>query len=660
MAESASVRESVCPLDCPDTCSLSVSVDGHGKIVGIDGSDRNPYTDGFICAKVRSYGKRVYGPERVRRALRRIGAKGEGRFEEISLGDALDLVATRLSETAARFGAEAILPYHYGGSNGMLNDDGADARFFHLLGASHLEKTVCAVPTGIVASALYGGMVGVPIEDYPLARCIVLWGVNPAATSIHTFRILREAKQAGAYVIVVDPRRTKTARLADLHLQPYPGTDAAVALGVLRILIEQGAAAGAFLDAHTTGFEELRAAAAEYTLERVAEVSGIAPHQVTAFAENYASASPAVLRCGWGLERNRNAIDSVRAVLSLPAVAGKFGVRGGGFTMSMSGGFTIDKPALQRPDLRRRPARSVNMSRLGRALLELDDPPIGALFVYNANPVASSPDQHRILAGLAREDLFTVVHEQVLTDTARFADIVLPATTVFEQNELHKAYGHRYLQYSQAVIEPVGDAIDNVTLFRELARRMGLGSDDLFDEQQLQEAALGREQAQQLREENVHLGAVDEVVQFGTVWPKTADRRVHLAPPELGPFRVRSATNDRYPLVLLTPASERLINSSFGEFNLPDPRIVVHPEDAAARNVTDGAWVRLFNDLGEVEIRARVSDEVPAGVVSMPKGVWRKSTGNGFTSTALIADEVGEIGGGACYNDARVEMMVRP
>lgn len=656
MSGTATVRESVCPLDCPDTCSLAVSLDNTGKIVGIDGSHRNPYTDGFICAKVRSYGKRIYGPERVLRALRRIGAKGEGRFEEIPLEEALDLVATRLAETAARFGAEAILPYHYGGSNGMLNDDGADARFFHLLGASHLEKTVCAVPTGIVAGALYGGMVGVPIEDYPLARCIVLWGVNPAATSIHTYRVLREAKQAGARVIVVDPRRTKTARLADLHVRPYPGTDAAVALGIVRLLIERGAVANGFLEEHASGFAELRAAAEEFTLERVAALSGVAPHELTAFAEIYASASPAVLRCGWGLERNRNAIDSVRAVLSLPTVAGKFGVRGGGFTMSMSGGFAIDKPALQRPDLRRSPARSVNMSRLGRALLELDDPPIGALFVYNANPVASSPDQHRILAGLAREDLFTVVHEQVLTDTARFADVVLPATTVFEQNELHKAYGHRYLQFSEAVIEPLGDAIDNVTLFRELARRMDLGNEDLFDEQEMLEAALGRENAQRLRDEHVQSGVVEEVVQFGTVWPKTADRRVHLAPPELGPFRVRSATNDRYPLVLLTPASERLINSSFGEFNLPDPRVLVHPDDAAAREIADGASVRLFNDLGAVEIRARVSDEVPPGVVSMPKGVWRKSTGNGFTATALIPDDVGEIGGGACYNDARVEV----
>lgn len=658
MSSADGVFDSVCPLDCPDTCSLSVTVE-QGRVVQVDGSHRNPFTDGFICAKVRRYPERVHAPQRVLHPLRRTGAKGSGAFARISWDEAIDLVATRLDETVRRWGGEAILPYHYGGSNGMLNEDGADARFFHLLGASHLEKTICAVPTGVAARALYGGMVGVPIEDYHLARCIVLWGVNPAATSIHTLRHVQQAQRAGAFVLVVDPRRTRTARIADLHLRPRPGTDAAVALGIARILLARGAADPAFVRDHVSGFADFAAEAGGFTPERVEAVSGVSAAELQAFADAYATASPAVVRCGWGLERNRNGVDSVRAVLSLPAIAGKFGVRGGGYTMSMSGAFAVDKQALARPDLRPQPVRSVNMTQLGRALTELSDPPVQALFVYNANPVASTPDQNRILAGLAREDLFTVVHEQVMTDTALYADVVLPATTVFEQNELHKSYGHPFLQYSTPVIAPVGEAIDNVTLFRRLAARLGLGSDDLFAEERLVADALGAGAAEQVRRESVVRVAFDgaaEVVQFGTVWPRTADRRVDLAPAELGPFKVRMGDAGDFPLILLTPASERLINSSFGEFNLPDPRLALHPADAAVRGIGDGDWARVHNDLGSVEIRAQVTEEVPPGVVALPKGMWRSATRNGATSTALIPDEVGAIGGGACFNDARVEV----
>lgn len=653
--------ESVCPLDCPDTCSLSVEVDD-GRVVAVDGSRRNPYTDGFICAKVRRYPERLYSPRRILEPMRRRGPKGAGQFVPISWDEALAELSGRLRATLERSGGAAILPYHYGGSNGLFSEEGADARFFHRLGACILDKTICAAPTGIASRAMYGTMSGVPADDYPLARLILLWGVNPAATSIHLFRHLHRAKQAGATIVVIDPVRSKTARLADLHLRPRPGTDVVVALGLAQRLREIGAWDEAFLAQYADGVEAVRSAAAEYSLARVEAESGVPAAQLDELARRYAEASPAVLRCGWGVERNRNGGNAVRAILSLPALAGKFGVRGGGFTMSMSRGFRLDPTALARPDLRREPARHVNMTRLGRALTELRDPPIEVLFVYNANPVAMTPDQNRILAGLRRDDLYTVVHEQVMTDTARWADLVLPATTIFEQNELHKSYGHHVLQYSEAVIPPVGAALSNVELFRRLSQALGFDDAALYDENDLMRSALGPDGAavaSRVRRDRAVAMTFDgreELVQFGTDFPTTAGRRVQLAPPALGEFRYRPEAPSAYPLILLTPASDKLVNSTFGESHLPDPRLKVHPDDAVARGLADGDVARIYNDLGEVHLPVRLSADALPGVVSMPKGLWCDATRNGSTSTALIADDLTDIGDGACFNDARVEI----
>lgn len=656
-----SIHESVCPLDCPDTCSLNVTVDD-GRIVGVDGSRRNPYTDGFICAKVRRYPERVYAAERILHPLLRRGPKGGGDFVRVSWDDALDRVASQLGAIAREVGPEAILPYHYGGSNGLLSEEAADARFFNALGACHLEKTICAAPTGAVARAMYGGMVGVPPQDYPRARLIIVWGANPAHTSIHLLRQLQAAKRRGATLVVVDPIVTRTARIADLHLRPRPGTDVALALGIARALHRSGNVDHTFLAAHTTGPEEFLAAADPFDPHRVEAITGVPAGEVVALATAYAAAEPALIRCGWGVERNRNGGHAVHAILALPALAGKFGRRGGGFTMSMSRSFDVDATALARPDLRVRPPRSVNMTQLGRALTELKDPPIRALFVFNANPVASTPDQNRILAGLARDDLFTVVHEQVMTDTALWADVVLPATTVFEQSELHKAYGHTILQFSEAVIEPIGEARSNVELFGALAARMGLATPELFDEQRICEDALGAERAREVRAERavpMRFGASEEIIQFQNVHPRTGDGRVHLMPAELGPLAYLDVGDDRYPLILLTPASDKLVNSIFGEFNLDDPRLRLHPADAAARSVMDDQIVVVFNEIGRVEIAVRVTEDVPRGVVAMPKGIWRRATRNGATSTALVPDTLTDIGKGACFNDARVDVQAR-
>jgi len=659
------IVDSVCPLDCPDTCSLSVTIDG-GRIAAVDGSRRNPLTEGFICAKVRRYAERVYSPLRLRYPQRRVGAKGEGRFERISWDDALGIIAERFTRIVASDGGEAILPYHYGGSNGVFGEGALDARFFHRLGASELLRTLCAAPTGTTARAMYGTMGGVPPQDYRHARAILLWGVNPPATNIHLVPHLRAAQRAGAFLAVIDPRRTALARGAALHLAPRPGTDVVLARAMIDELVRRGLAAGDFLAAHAGGVDGLLRAAAAWPLERAARECDVPARDIAALVDAYAAASPAVVRCGWGVERNRNGGQAVRAILALPAVAGKFGVRGGGYTMSLGRTFPINGAALARPDLARRRVRQINMVQLGRALTEPQAPPVRALFVYNANPVAMTPDQNRVLAGLAREDLFTVVHDQVLTDTARFADVLLPACTVFEQPELHKAYGHYLLQYSEPVIDPVGESLSNPALFARLARAMGFDEPELqATEAELLTAALdgshlrfGEADAEAVRRQRavpLHFGSGTELVQFGTDFPTTASGRAELSPPECDGATYR-APGGNFPLLLLSPASERTINSIFGEFNLPHPRLAMHPDDAAARGVADGDAARVFNELGEVHVPVRLTRDLRPGVVSLPKGLWRSSTLNGSTATALVPDHLTDIGGGACFNDARVEV----
>lgn len=661
----ATVLESVCPLDCPDTCSLAVEVEG-GRITKVDGSHRNPYTDGFICAKVRQYGKRVYSPLRILRPQRRVGAKGEGQFEPISWDEAIATIAARFREIIARYGAEAIVPYHYGGSNGVFSEDGADARFFHLLGASQLKKTLCAAPTGTATRALYGAMGGVPPQDYSRARFILLWGVNPSATSVHLSAELRAARKAGAFIAVIDPRRTKTATSADLHLAPRPGTDVVLALAIANHLICGSRTDRQFIAEWVNGFDAFAAAAARYPLAEAERICGVSAAQIAALAERYAEATPAVVRCGWGVERNQNGGNAVRAILALPAIAGKFRVRGGGYTMSLSRRFPIDAAALGRPDLLERPVRSINMTQIGRLLQERLDPPIAGLFVYNANPVAMTPNQNEVIKGLAREDLFTVVHEQVMTDTAALADIVLPATTVFEQRELHKSYGHYYLQYSEPVIAPLGESLTNAQLFGRLAAALELGSPDLFAEEDLLRAALARAGAtraeltpaevQRTRLVPIHFDRGEELIQFVTEFPKTPSGKVELQPDGFGAIQFQPQEPSRYPLALISPSTGKTINSIFGEFNLPRAYLEMHPHDAGARGIADGADVRIHNELGEVHVPVKLTTTIRPGVVALPKGLWRGSTLNGSTATALAPDHLSDYGDGACYNDARVEV----
>jgi anaerobic selenocysteine-containing dehydrogenase len=663
--------ETACPLDCPDACTIKVTLRG-GRVTKIDGSPDNEITRGYICAKVRRFHHRVYGDDRLLHPAVRKGPKGSGAFRPVTWDDAMELIASKIAETRDRFGGEAILPVCYGGSNGLLTQDTSDAALFRRLGASRLLRTVCAAPTSTANQGLYGKMASVSYQDYPSARLIVAWGVNPSTSGMHLMPFLKEARDSGATIVVIDPRATTLARQADLYLQVRPGTDLVVALALHRHLFEGGHADERFLSAHTTGADRLREKAAPWTLERAAEVSGVAVDRLNRFAELYATSSPALVKCGWGLERNRNGGSAAAAILALPAVGGKFGVRGGGYTMSNSAALNIDRTWLSDAEP---PTRAINMNHLGRALNGIDGatgdpllPPVKVLFVYNCNPAVTMPDQQRVLKGLDREDLFTVVFDQVLTDTASYADLVLPATTFLEHYDFVKSYGPITLQLGRPVIDQVGESRSNAEVFADLTRRLGLARDG--DPEGELEAmlqildALPAPFGDQLRD---HWTATapfgGRPIQFVDVMPRTSDQKAHLFPDDLDReaplglygFQPDPATLE-YPLALISPASDRTISSTLGELARPKVTLELNPDDANARGVEDGDVVRMFNELGEVRLPVRITPLVRQGTVSMPKGVWRRSIANRLTSNALVPDRLTDLGGGACFNDARVQV----
>ncbi len=682
-----STAPSVCPLDCPDRCSLEVRVEG-GRVESITGSRVNPVTDGFICAKVRRFGERVYGPDRLLHPMRRAGKKGEGRFERISWDEALDRIAFAFREVIGAHGGEGILPFSYGGSNGILSQGTNDERLFRAIGASRLARTVCAAPTGAAAMALYGRMASADFPDVAQARFVVLWGANPKHSNIHLMPYLKAAREAGARVALVDPRRTLGRRWIDFHLPLLPGSDAAVALAMIGHLERIGRVDRAFLEAHTVGSERLLARAREWTLERAAARAGVEARRIAAFAEEYAAADPAMIRCGWGLERNRNGEASVAAVLALPAVAGKFGRPGGGWALASSPAYRMNDDRLA--GVPEAATRVINMNRLGRALLEEQARPIKAIFIYDANPVVTIPDQNRVRRGLSREDLFTVVFEQVMTDTALYADILLPATTFLEHTEISASYGGYGVQLGEPVIAPLGEARPNQEVFRLLAARLGVdgserapgaggatrhGGTDHADETQ-GEGLLRRALASiegplappggAARLERLRRGGVltfdfpgERPVQFVNVFPDRPDRKADLWPEALGPdpYVVHDDPADgAHPLALISPATDRTISSTLGEIDPEEACLQMHPEDAAARRLVEGGVVRVHNALGEVRVRLRINEDLRRGVVFLPKGIWSRHTRNGSVGTALVPDAVSAVSGGACFNDARVEV----
>lgn len=618
----------------------------NGVVVRLDADPDEPGT--FLCAKVRRFPALAVGPERVLRPLRRVGPRGaRSSFEPVSWDLALDLLVDRIR--AERQTPSAVLPYWYGGSNGMLTGNAADAWFFHRIAASDIQRTLCAANTGAGAKAVWGDMPSADPASVDDVNGLLMWGVNPSASGIHFVPRARALKARGGWLAVVDPRRTPLAAAADVHLAILPGTDVAVAHALAHVALRDGLADEEGLEAYAEGLPAWRAEVAHWTPERAAAVSGVDPGALVAVAHGYASAGSALLRCGWGLERNRNGVDSVRAVLSLPAVFGKMGR--GGWALSTSAGYRMALDALRPPPSGR---RTFNMTQLASVLEHASDPPVRLLFVYNCNPVATVPDQDRLLAQLGRADLFTVVHDAFFTDTAAEADLVLPATTFLEHADLSRAYAGYLLRWAPAVVPAAGEAWSNLRLFRALADRLGFGGDAPFD-----------------RDEEAWGAAICGTVPGAPadLWPTLRDARavpvppakqvwppaalVRLADPE--PPRHRSPPVDAdLPLILISPASPRGINSMLMQ-DVPGV-LRVSAADAAARGLEEEQPVVVWNSRGSVEVAWEVGTDLRPGVVELPKGLWRRATRNGRTAVALAPDHVDERGGGACYNDARVDV----
>ncbi|MGH7961589.1 MAG: molybdopterin-containing oxidoreductase family protein, partial [Candidatus Binatia bacterium] len=517
-----------------------------------------------------------------------------------------------------------------------------------------------------VAMGMYGRMPGVAFEDYPQAKCIVVWGANPKASNIHLVPLLRQAKKNGAFIAVVNPVQTFSAQEVDLHLPVFPGADLPVALALIRLWKEAGQLDLTFLRQQADGLEPLLQAAEAWPVERAAAAARVAPQDIRTLAQVYAASTPAVIRSGWGLERNRNGGQALAAILAMPALLGKFGVRGGGYTMSNSGAAQLDASKIFGAYPWR--TRIINQTQLGAALTGDLQPPIKGLFVYNCNPAVTVPDQNAVLRGLAREDLFTVVFEQVMTDSATYADILLPAATFLEQREIRRSYGSYVVGGVQPVIPARGEVKPNEEVFAALGRAMGWSHEPFgWDtDTYMQKVAEALPLDRQAADPSVFAAGRSQrydfpgptPIQLQTVFPRTPDGKIHLTPPVLGksPFHYQPVKKAGFPLALVSPSNTKMITSTLGEFNYPELWLTMHPADAAARQIADGETVRVFNELGEVICRAKVSARMCAGVVSLPKGAWRKSSLNSYTSTALCPADVNEVGGGACFNDARVEV----
>ncbi len=668
-------RPSVCPLDCPDTCSLTVTVEDD-RIVAIRGSHANPYTGGVLCAKVpEAYPAFVHGAGRLRTPLRRVGDRGEGRFERITWGEALDLIHARFTAVIAAHGPQAILPLNYAGPHGMLAGGSMDLRFFHKLGASLLDRRpLCG---GIRTEAwvgTFGPVPGIPPEQIAHARLCIAWGNNVTWSNLHLMPLINRARKAGARLVVVDPKRTVIARQADLHIALRPGTDVVLAWAVAAELERRGGIDRAFVERHVAGFDEFMALARGFSLADAARVCGVNAADVRTLAEWYGAASPAAISVGNGLERNQNGGSGIRAIFALPALAGKFGVPGGGLVNGASFAFPKTPARLARPDLVPEGTRTLNIIDVGRHLLDASlAPPIKAIFVYNHNPVVVHPDANRLRRGLERADLFIVGADVVMTDSLRYADVILPAASHFEHADLYPAYGQHWLQRAEPVISPQGEALPNTEIFRRLAARFGF-SDPIFrasDAELMDDALdpadprLGGVRPHRLATDRALAMTVggEEAILFRNVVPKTPSGKVELASTYLerkyGARLPRwRPVESRYPLALISPASDRRITSTFGGLHVADgpPPLEMHPDDAHTRGLQDGTRVRIWNDLGEIRLPLRISDALPRGVVCTLKGAWLATSDNGQTVSALCPAHHADISEGACFNDARVEV----
>lgn len=712
----------VCPHDCPDACAMLVTLDGD-RAVAVRGDREHPFTRGFLCHKVSRYPERVYHRDRLMFPMRRVGPKGSGQFERISWDAALDEITARFQAIAdGPHGPQAILPYSYCGTMGKIQSEGLDRRFFHRLGASLLDRTICATAGGLGYTMTIGSKQGTDPDAFSQSQYIINWGSNTAVTNMHLWvRMVEARKRHGAKIVTIDPYRSVTAARSDWHLAPRPGTDAALALGLMHVIFRDGLADEDYLRDHCLGGDELRTRVlSDYAPQRVAEITGLDIAEIGQLAREYAKTVPSVIRINYGMQRHAGGGMAVRTIACLPAVIGAWRHSAGGILLSTSGTFAFNLAAVQRPDLVPPGTRTVNMTQLAEALHgELPGSPVQALYVYNSNPAAIAPDQQRVLAGLRRDDLFTIVHDQFPTDTVDYADIALPATTQLEHFDLHGSYGHQFVQVNVPAIAPLGESRCNTEVFRGLAGRLGFEPElfDVSDEQLAREllwetgpvenvpAAMRGITLERLKCEGaIKLSSATKISHpgpsglsdssesaestdpqgfglrlttpfanggFATPSGKCELRCERLAqlgfdplptfiPPAESPASAPELAK-RFPLQLLSPPSPHFLNSTFVEVDslrrsAIEPQLEISAADATAREIQEGDLVNVFNDRGSFIARAIVGDKVQPGVVVAPSIWWNKHSSGHCNSNSTTPTRLTDLGGGATFFDNLVQV----
>lgn len=711
MASLFSIIHTVCSHDCPDSCGVLVTVNKEGRAVKVQGDPAHPVTRGFLCGKVAKYLDRVYSPERLLYPMRRRKGVPKGplpkgkeaeSFERISWDEALGLAAEKLQFLSDTYGSECILPYSYAGTIGVLGYGSMDRRFFYRLGASRLDRTICSEAGGEALLSVYGRKLATDTEHFHHAKLILAWGANIHGNSVHLWPQIEEARRTGARLIVIDPYRTRTAKLADWHIAIRPGTDSALALGIMHVLLRDGLEDQEYIAKYTSGIERLREHVKQYTPERVAAWTGLRREEVERLAREYATTTPAAIRVNYGVQRSENGGAAVRAIAMLPCLTGAWRHLGGGLQLSTSGAFQWDRQAVERPDLMmasplKREARIVNMSTLGIALTQLENPRIHGLFVYNSNPAAVAPNQNAVLQGLSRPDLFTIVHEQFFTDTTDYADLVLPATTFLEHRDIQGAYGHYYVQLSQKAIEPLGEARSNVWLFGKLGQRIGFPEDSFRDSEDdiIRQALRLKEDGRSgnplmenitverlEREGHIRLAFDQEIngkpfMPFSEGGFQTSSGRAEFYssgleaggldplptfhPAEESRYSPASAS---YPLEFLGRKADNYMNSTFANLeghrkmqSKASHRLEIHPTDASARGINEGDLVEIFNGRGSLCLQATLSDAIPVGVVAGQID-WNKLAAHGQNNNinVLTSERLTDIGRGPTFYSTLVEV----